>query len=74
MGAQFGVFFPFQPRLQTFAIRMSATPKMEVHLEVIGLHPLHSTPFVKMCFTPKHIFGLMGPRTSHLSTNPMLGL
>jgi hypothetical protein len=29
-------------------------------LGVIGLHPLHSPPFVKMCFTLKHIFGLMG--------------
>jgi len=44
------------------------------HLGVIGLHPLHSPPFVKMCFTPKHIFGLMGLCISHLVTNPMLGL
>jgi hypothetical protein len=32
-----------------------------MHLGVIGLHPLHSPSFVKVCFTSKHIFGLMGP-------------
>jgi hypothetical protein len=36
--------------------RMSATPKVGVHLGVIGFHPLHSPPFVRMCFTPKHTF------------------
>jgi hypothetical protein len=54
--------------------RMNASPKMGVHLGVIGLHPLHSPPFVKVCFTPKHIFYHMGPCTSHLVVNPMLGL
>jgi hypothetical protein len=33
----------------------SAIPKVGVHLGVIKLHPLHSPPFVRMCFTPKHI-------------------
>jgi hypothetical protein len=32
----------------------SVIPKVGVHLKVIGLHPLHSPPFVKVCFTPKH--------------------
>jgi hypothetical protein len=50
---------------------MIVTPKVGVHLGVIGLHPLHSPPFVKVCFTPKHFFALMGPWTSHLVTNPM---
>ncbi len=36
--------------------RTSATPKVGVDLKVIGLYPLHSPPFVKVCFTPKHIF------------------
>jgi len=54
--------------------RTSATPKVEVHLGIIGLHPLHSPPFVKVCFTPKHTLGLIGPCTSDLVTNPMLGL
>jgi hypothetical protein len=36
--------------------RMIAIPKVGVHLGIIGLHPLHSPPFVRMCFTPKHIF------------------
>jgi len=40
---------------------MSATPKVGVHLGVIGLHPLHFPPFVKVCFTPKHTLDLMGP-------------
>jgi hypothetical protein len=29
---------------------------MRVHLGVIGLHPLHFLPIVKVCFIPKHIF------------------
>jgi hypothetical protein len=36
-------------------------PKVGVHLGVIGLHPLHSPPFVRMCFTPKHTFQPHGP-------------
>jgi len=36
-----------------------------MRLGVIGLHPLHSPPFVKMCFTPKHAFGLMGLTFCH---------
>jgi hypothetical protein len=32
----------------------SVIPKVGVHLGVIGLHPLHFPPFVKMCFTPSH--------------------
>jgi hypothetical protein len=44
------------------------------HLGIIGLHPLHSPPFVKVCFITKHILGLMGPCTSHLVANPMLRL
>jgi hypothetical protein len=51
---------------------MSVTFKVGVHLGVIGFHPLHIPPFVKVCFTPKHTLGLMGPCTSHLITNPML--
>ncbi len=60
LGAQFGVCLHFQPKLWTFA--------------TLGLHPLHSPSFVIMCFTPKHTLGLMGPFTSHLIVNPMLGL
>ncbi len=52
----------------------SATPKMGVHLGIIGFHPLHFPPFVKVCFTSKHILGLMGFCTSHLVVNPMLRL
>jgi hypothetical protein len=33
---------------------ISATSKMGVDLQVIGLYPLHSPPFLKVCFTPKH--------------------
>jgi hypothetical protein len=49
----------------------NATPKVGVHLGVIGLHPLHFPLFVKVCFTPKHTFGLMGLCTAHLVANPM---
>jgi len=44
--------------------RINVTPKVGVHLGIIGLHPLHSSPFVRVCF--------MGLYTSHLVTNPML--
>jgi len=49
-------------------------PEVGMHLGVIGLHPLYSPPFVRVCFTPKHTIGLMGPCTSHLVKNPMLRL
>jgi hypothetical protein len=52
----------------------SATSKVGVHLGAIGLHPLHSPPFVRMCFTPKHTLNLMGPCIPHFVMNPMLGL
>jgi hypothetical protein len=53
----------------------SAIPKVGMHLGVIGLHLLHSPPFVKMCFTLKHIFfNLMGLYILHLVTNLMFGL
>jgi hypothetical protein len=34
----------------------NATPKMRVHLGIIRLHLLHFPPFVRVCFTHKHIF------------------
>ncbi len=53
----------------------NVTSKVGGHLGVIGLHPLHFPPICeRMCFTPKHIFGLMGFWISHFVTNPMLGL
>jgi hypothetical protein len=52
----------------------NVTPKVGVHLGVIGVHPLHFPPFVRVCFTPKHTLGLMGPCTSHLVADPMLKL
>ncbi len=58
-------------------IRNSSTnviPKMGIHLGVIKFHPLHSPPFMKVCFTSKHTFGFIGPCTSHLFTNSMLKL
>jgi hypothetical protein len=73
--AQFGIFFAFPTKvLNIHNSYTSATPKVGVHLGVIRLHPLHSPPFVKMCFTPNHTFGLMGVYISHFATNPMLGL
>jgi hypothetical protein len=47
---------------------------MRMLLSIIELQPLYSPPFVKVCFTPKHILDLMGPWTSHLVANQMLGL
>jgi hypothetical protein len=47
---------------------------MGMHLRAIGLHPLHSPPFVKVCFSFIHTLTLMGPCNSHLVMNSMLGL
>jgi hypothetical protein len=57
---------PFGPIWCLFAFPMkamnirnfstNATPKVGVHLGVIGFHPLHSPPFLRVCFTPKQIF------------------
>jgi hypothetical protein len=60
--------------LNIYNYHTNATIKVGVHLGVIRLHPLHFPSFVKMCFTPTHTFGLMGPYTSHFVMNPMLGL
>ncbi len=54
--------------------RTNAIPQVGAHLGVIGLHPLHSPPFVRVYFTPKNIFGFISLCISHLVTNPMLGL
>ncbi len=52
----------------------NVTLEVGVHLGVIGLHLLHSPPFVRVCFTPKHTLNFMGPYTSHFVVDPMLGL
>jgi hypothetical protein len=39
---------------------INVIPKMGMHLGVIALHPWHSPPFVRVCFTRKHAFDLMG--------------
>jgi hypothetical protein len=68
-------FFAFPTKvLNIHNSHMNAIPKVGMHLGVIGLHPLHSPPFVKVCFTLQHTLSLMGPCISHLVTNPMLGL
>ncbi len=69
------VFFSFSTKaLNICNSHTNVTPKVGMHLGIIGLHPLHSPSFVRMCFTPKHTFGLMGPYASHFVTNIMLGL
>jgi hypothetical protein len=45
-----------------------------MHLGIIELQPLYYPPIVRVCFTPKHNLDLMGPWTSHLVANQMLGL
>jgi hypothetical protein len=75
LGGSIWCLFAFPTKsLNIHNSRTSAIPKVGMHLGVIGLHPLHSPPFVKMCFTTKHTLGLMGPCTSHFIINPMLGL
>jgi hypothetical protein len=60
--AQFGVFFAFPTKaLNIHNSSINVTFEMGVHLGVIGLHPLHSPPFLKMCFTPKQFSWLHGP-------------
>ncbi len=34
--------------------RMNVIPKVGMHLGVVVFHRLHSPPFVRVCFTPKH--------------------
>jgi hypothetical protein len=71
--AQFDTCLPTKA-LNIRNFRANATPKVGVHLGIIGLHPLQFPPFVKVCFTPKHTLGLMGLCISHLVTNLMLKL
>ncbi len=60
-------FFSFSTKtLNIHSFCMSAIPKMGVHLGVIGLHPLHSPPFVKVCFTPKHIISASWTLALHI--------
>jgi hypothetical protein len=67
--------FPFPTKaLNIHNSYTNTIPKVDVHLGIIGLHPLHFPSFVKVCFTPKHTLDLMGLCTSHLIANPMLGL
>jgi hypothetical protein len=47
---------------------------MGMHLGVIGFQPLHSPPFARVCFTPKHTLDLTGLYILHFVANPMLGL
>jgi hypothetical protein len=74
LGAQFGTCLPFNQGSEHSQLHTNVTLKVGVHLKVIRFHPLHSPPFFKVCFTPKHTFNLMGPCTSHLVINPMLRL
>ncbi len=71
--AQFGVFFPFSTKaLNIHNFHTNATPKVEVHLGIIGLHSLHFPSFVRVCFALKHTLDLMALYASHFVTNPML--
>ncbi len=66
------MFFPFPTKaLNIHNSHMNATFKVGMDLGVIGFHPLHSPTFVRMHFTPKHIFCLMGACLSHLVANPI---
>ncbi len=57
LGGPIWCLFAFSTNVQNiWDSRTSATPKVGVHLGVIGLHILHSPPFVRVCFTPKHTF------------------
>ncbi len=75
LGGAIWSFFAFSTKaLNIRNSLMNATPKVGVHLGVIGLHPLHSPSFVRLCFTTKHILNFMGPCISHFVTNLVLGL
>ncbi len=45
--------------------RISVIPKVGVYLGVIGLHPLHSPPFVIVCFTFEHTLLTSWAHTLH---------
>ncbi len=56
LGGPIWHFFAFSTKaLNIHNSRPNATSKVGMHLGVIGLHPLHFPPFVKVCFIPKHI-------------------
>lgn len=48
----------------------NATLKMGVHLKVIKLHPLHSPPFLKVCFILNRLSWPHGPFHSTISRKP----
>ncbi len=74
-GGPIWCLFTFSTKVRNICnFHMSATPKVGVHLGIIGFHPLHSPSIVRVYFTPKHTFGLMGPYTLDFVANPMLGL
>jgi hypothetical protein len=67
-GGPIECFFSFSTKaLNIWNSRTSVTPKVEVHLRIIGLHILHPPSFVKMCFTPEHTFLTHGPLHSTFS-------
>ncbi len=52
--------------------RINATPKVGMHLGIIGFHFLHSPSFVKVCFTSEHTLVASWALAFHLVANQML--
>jgi hypothetical protein len=55
-GGPIWCLFSFSTKvLNTWDSHTNATPKMRMHLRIVGFHLFHSPPFVRVCFTFKHI-------------------
>jgi hypothetical protein len=56
MGAPIWCLFTFSTKVLNICNSYTnVILEVGVHLGVIGLHPLHSPPFVRVFLTPKHI-------------------
>jgi hypothetical protein len=54
-GSSISCLFVFSTKvLNIWDFHTSATPKMGIHLEIVGLNLLHSPSLVRMCFIPTH--------------------
>jgi hypothetical protein len=73
LGAQSCVFFSFLTKAMNIQDSCTnATPKVGMHLGIIGFNFLHFPSFVKMCFTLEHIFLASWALAFHLVANQML--
>jgi hypothetical protein len=75
LGGSIWCMFAFSTKaLNIWDSHTSATPKVGVHLGIIGLRLLHSPSFMKVFHTRTHFLSFMGLCIPHLVVNSMLRL